>query len=97
MRESEIEAHLVKRVKERGGIAYKFTSLNRRSVPDRICAMPGNVIIFCELKRPGEKPTEAQAREHQRLRDLGCKVLVLDTKQAVDHWFGSDCKYFDLK
>lgn len=97
MRESDIEAHLVKRVKERGGIAYKFTSPSRRSVPDRICALPGNVIIFCELKRPGGAPTEAQTREHQRLRELGCKVLVLDTKQQVDFYFDTACRYFDLK
>jgi hypothetical protein len=34
--EKQIEAHLVKRVKEAGGIAYKFTSPQRRSVPDRL-------------------------------------------------------------
>lgn len=36
MLEKVIEAHLVKRVKEQGGIAYKFTSPQRRSVPDRL-------------------------------------------------------------
>lgn len=36
MLEKTIEAHLVKRVKERGGVAYKFTSPQRRSVPDRL-------------------------------------------------------------
>lgn len=93
MRESEIEAHLVKRVKERGGIPFKFVSVGRRSVPDRICTMPGNIILFVELKRPGAKPTDAQAREHQRLRDLGCVVLVLDSKTQVDYWFDSQCRY----
>jgi hypothetical protein len=34
--EKQIEAYLVKRVKEAGGIAYKFTSPQRRSVPDRL-------------------------------------------------------------
>ena len=95
-RESEIEKHLVKRVKERGGLPYKFVSPSRKGVPDRLCAMPGGVIVFCELKAPGEEPRPDQAREHQRLRDLGCKVLVLDTKQRIDHYFGSDCRYFDL-
>lgn len=95
-RESDIEKHLVKRVAERQGIAYKFRSPQRNGVPDRLCAMPGGVIVFAELKAPGEAPRPDQAREHQRLRDLGCKVLVLDTKQQVDHYFDSNCRYFDL-
>lgn len=96
MRESEVEKHLVKRVKERGGHAFKFTSPGRKGVPDRLCALPGGCVIFTEVKRPGEQPREDQAREHQRLRDLGMKVLVVDTKAQVDTWFSSDCRYFDL-
>lgn len=41
MLEKHIEAHLVKRVKEHGGIAYKFTSPQRRSVPDRLVLRNG--------------------------------------------------------
>lgn len=36
MLEKKVEEHLCKRVKEAGGIAYKFTSPQRRSVPDRL-------------------------------------------------------------
>ena len=96
MRESEVENYLVKRVKERGGVPYKFKSPARRGVPDRLCAMPGGLTIFVELKAPGEEPRPDQAREHQRLRDLGCKVLVLDSKLQVDHYFDSNCRYFNL-
>ena len=95
-RESEVEAHLVKRVKERLGIAYKFTSPQRRSVPDRMCVMPGGRVVFVELKRPGAKPTEQQTREHQRLRDLGATVLVLDSKTQVDHYFDTNSRYEQL-
>lgn len=35
-RESAVEHHLCANVKARGGIAYKFTSPQRRSVPDRL-------------------------------------------------------------
>lgn len=96
MRESEIEKHLVKRVKERSGHAYKFNSAGRKGVPDRICALPGGCIVFVELKKEGEEPRPDQAREHQRLRELGMKVLVIDSKQQVDFYFDSNCKYFDL-
>tara|TARA_R110000803_G_scaffold32727_7_gene71926 strand:+ start:528 stop:797 length:270 start_codon:yes stop_codon:yes gene_type:complete len=76
--ETTIESALVARVKALGGTAEKFTSPNRRSVPDRLVTLPGGVIVFVEVKRPGGKPTEAQARDHQRRRDLGCRVVVID-------------------
>jgi hypothetical protein len=96
MREREVETHLVKRVKERGGIPYKFVSPGRKGVPDRLCAMPFGLTLFVELKAPGEEPRPDQAREHQRLRDLGCRVLVIDSKQQVDFYFDSNCRYFDV-
>lgn len=86
MRESVIEAHLVKRVKDHGGEAYKFKSPNRANVPDRIVLLPGYPLTFIELKAPGEKPTPAQLREHDRLRNLGQIVKVFDSKEAVEHW-----------
>lgn len=86
VRESDIEAHLVKRVKEAGGIAYKFTSPQRRSVPDRLVLMPGGSAWFAELKAPGNVPTEAQAREHARLRALGFDVEIVDSKEIIDLW-----------
>ena len=83
MLEKTIEKALVNKVKALGGIAEKFTSPNRRSVPDRIVTLPGGRIIFVELKAPGKKPTEAQARDHERRRDLGCDVRVIDTLENV--------------
>ena len=84
MDEKTVERELVKRVKEEGGIAYKFTSPNRRSVPDRLCLLPGGKILFVECKRPGAKVTQLQAREHERLRALGFEVVVVDDKKDVN-------------
>ncbi|WP_343684035.1 VRR-NUC domain-containing protein [Asticcacaulis sp.] len=94
MRESEVEKHLFKRVKAAGGFAYKFKSPNRNNVPDRLVVLPLEVTrrarhrlpqsFFVELKRPGEEPNDGQLREHKRLRDLGQKVYVADTKERVD-------------
>ena len=81
MDEKTIERELVKRVKEEGGIAYKFTSPNRRSVPDRLCLLPGGKILFVECKRPGAKVTQLQAREHERLRQMGFDVVIVDNKK----------------
>ncbi len=84
MLERDVEAHLVKRVKEAGGMAYKFTSPGRRSVPDRLVIWPDGEVEFVELKAPGAKATPLQLREHEKLRALGQTVHVLDSKAEVD-------------
>lgn len=79
--EKDVEAALVRRVKALGGLCEKFTSPGRRSVPDRIITMPNGQIVFVELKRPGQKPTDAQLKDHERRRVLGCDVRVIDNKE----------------
>ena len=83
MLEGDVENALVRRVKKLGGTAEKFTSPGRRSVPDRLVTLPGGTIIFVELKAPGKKPTEKQARDHERRRKLGCDVRVIDSVEAA--------------
>lgn len=85
MRERDIETYFVKRVKDEGGIAYKFTSPARRSVPDRL-VVHARGVFFVELKAPGEKPTDAQLREHKRLRSYGAHVSVVASRDEVDCW-----------
>tara|TARA_R110000868_G_scaffold244624_1_gene500980 strand:- start:452 stop:718 length:267 start_codon:yes stop_codon:yes gene_type:complete len=87
MLEKDIEAAFVRRVKALGGTAEKFTSPNRRSVPDRMVMLPGGVVVFVELKAPGKKPTEAQARDHNRRRAMGFVVNVIDNMRDA-HNFG---------
>ncbi|MNO85003.1 VRR-NUC domain protein [compost metagenome] len=84
MLERDIEAYLVKRCKEIGALADKFTSPQRRSVPDRLITFSGRV-LFVELKATGKKPTEAQVRDHDRRRAAGAEVVWLDSKEQVDH------------
>lgn len=83
MLERKIEQALVYRVKELGGTCEKFVSPGRRSVPDRLVTLPGGKVIFVELKAPGNKPTEAQQRDHERRRALGCEVRVIDNMDDV--------------
>jgi hypothetical protein len=83
MLERDIEAYLVKRCKEIGALADKFTSPSRRSVPDRLITFNGRV-LFVELKATGKKPTEAQVRDHERRRAAGAEVAWLDSKEGVD-------------
>jgi len=83
MLEEDVERALVQRVKSLKGTAEKFTSPGRRSVPDRLVTLPGGTIIFVELKAPGRKPTDKQARDHERRRAMGCDVRVIDTVEEA--------------
>lgn len=83
MLERDIEAYLVKRCKEIGALADKFTSPQRRSVPDRLITFGGRV-LFVELKATGKKPTEAQVRDHDRRRAAGATVLWTDSVDGCE-------------
>ena len=84
MLEKQIEAALVRRVKELGGLCEKFVSPGRRSVPDRIVTLPGGRIVFVELKAPGKGPTELQERDHWRRRKLDCEVVVINSIEGAN-------------
>ena len=91
-REKQIEARLIKRTKEHGGIAFKFTSPGRRSVPDRVMVVPCfDAITFVEAKRPGEVLTGSQEREHIRIRAAGGDVYTVDSYEQIDALFFALC------
>jgi hypothetical protein len=76
--EKQIEAKVCDYAKSKGVLAYKFTSPARAAVPDRLFIAPDGRVWFCEFKREGQKPTGAQEREHQRLREQKVNVFVID-------------------
>ena len=78
MLEKQIEAKVCDYAKERGLLVYKFTSPARAAVPDRMFVLPNGKIFFCEFKCGGQKPTQAQEREHHRLRQHKVVVYVID-------------------
>ena len=78
MLEKQIEAKVCDYARSKGWLAYKFTSPARAAVPDRLMISPSGKCVFIEFKRAGEKPTPAQAREHDRLRDQKVAVFVID-------------------
>lgn len=92
--ERDIEKRLCERVEACGGTAEKFKSPERASVPDRIVSWPEcwehdcepcpASVCFVECKRPGEEPTTAQARDHERRRAMGFRVYVVDTYKKVE-------------
>lgn len=87
MLEKQIEAKVCDYAKSKGLLVYKFTSPARAAVPDRLFIRNGRV-FFVEFKRSGQKPTDAQHREHERLRQQNVNVFVIDNvedgKVAID-------------
>jgi hypothetical protein len=92
MRESDIEKHLVKRVKELGGEVRKVNWIGRRGAPDRIVMLPIDDLcperdrpaVWVELKATGKKPEPHQLREHDRMRRMGQRVEVIDSTEGVE-------------
>jgi hypothetical protein len=100
MRESTIEAYLVARVKELGGECRKVSWQGRKGAPDRLVMLPGqdsilnfksSRTVWVELKAEGlaalfpHTPHERQQhREHERMRAMGQRVVVVDSYAGVD-------------
>lgn len=83
MKEREVEASLVKAVKNRNGLALKFVSPGFSGVPDRIVLLRGGHIGFVELKRPGEKMRVLQEKRKRQLEELGFSVFTVDRKEEI--------------
>lgn len=83
MRERIIEQHLVKAVKNSGGIAPKLVCPGFDGMPDRLVLLPGGKIGFVEVKASGKEPRPLQVARHGLLRRLGFKVYVLDAPEQI--------------
>jgi hypothetical protein len=86
MLEKNIEAHLVKRVKEIGGIAYKFVSPAHRGVADRVVCLPNGVVWFVELKAPGGRLSPLQKVFEDDMARLRQRYVCLWSNEQVDAW-----------
>jgi len=83
VRESDLEARLVRGVKSVGGQAYKFVSPGSVGVPDRLVVLPGGKIIFVELKADGGRLSQMQVYWIAQLRGLGADVQVVKGAEDV--------------
>ena len=97
MRERDIEAQLVKRVKQLGGEIRKVKWVGRDGAPDRVVMLPLDQVDWCrstiwvELKAPGGAATfpanaheRKQQREHVRMRRMGQRVEVVDSFERIE-------------
>ena len=96
--EGKVEDYFVEQCEANGALVRKLAYIGRRGAPDRMVVWPPEdrnsynpdlfttFVDFVELKAERKKPNDHQEREHKRLRDLGCNVFVIDSKEAVDNY-----------
>lgn len=83
-KEKNLESRLRDRIKQLGGWSIKLLSLHISGLPDRLCLLPGGKLFFAEIKTTNKKPRKIQLVVHNKLRDLGFKVYVLDSTEKIN-------------
>lgn len=83
MRESSIESKLVRMVRERGGLCFKFVSPGNPGVPDRIVITPTGRTVYVELKTETGRLAAIQKWQHEELRKRGADVRTLKGLEQV--------------
>ena len=81
--EKYLERKLNEAVKRLGGESIKLEARLRAGLPDRMLLLPNGLIIFVELKTKGKKPTRIQTLTHERFRELGFWVVVIDNYNSL--------------
>lgn len=85
MKESTIERAVVKYAKEQGCLVYK---LYGKHDPDRLFVAPDGHAFFIEFKAPNCVPRPGQLHTHQKIREAGHMVYVIDDRtrgeQVID-------------
>lgn len=83
MKESQIESYLVRKVKEHGGLCYKFVSPGNPGVPDRIIITPTGKTIYVELKTDIGRLAKVQKWQRSEMTKRGADVRALFGLDAV--------------
>ncbi len=83
MLEKEIERRMVKMVRERGGLCYKFVSPSNPGVPDRLIITPDGRVIFVEIKTDIGRLAKIQKWQISEMQKRGADVRVVKGWDAV--------------
>jgi len=83
--EKSVEAIFARRVRELGGISYKFAPVVAGN-PDRIVLMPDGWVGFVELKAEGGALSPVQRLWHARAAALGTVVEVVTGPVEARRW-----------
>jgi len=90
--ESKLRAKLRERVMAYGGEVRAVKWLGRRNAPDVLVLMPyvegiRDRAYHCFVETKGtETVSDAQLREHKRMCEAGCQVILCRNEQELDAW-----------
>ena len=80
--EKKVETAAKRWARDHGWYVRKFTSPAHRSVPDDLFVKDSRV-VFIEMKKPGETPTDNQWDEIEEIRDHGGEADWADSVDRV--------------
>lgn len=84
-RESKVEKDIRRYAEATRWWQAKFTSPSKNGVPDRVFIRKG-IVLWMEVKRPGEEPT---AQQYLRMKDMkkhGAIVCWVDNFNDAKKW-----------
>lgn len=88
MLEAIVKSKTIQAAKAAGYTHYNFVSPGRRGVPDNFFVKKFRRIIFVEFKQLEGSEHNDQAREQQRLRDMGFEVYTVWSASQGREIFG---------
>lgn len=81
--EKWLERQFCTAVRVAGGIPVKLTDMTRSGLPDRLALLPGGRVMLAEIKSKGERPRPLQEYMITKIREMGFKVYVIDSYEAL--------------
>ena len=88
VRERDVESYLESALGKIGVPCYKFDPTNRNGMPDRIIPLPGERVLWVEMKTDNGRLSSIQKLRHLELNRLGHKVVVIWSREDVDELVG---------
>ena len=82
--ERDVERYLVRKVEELGLRVYKFVPDQAPGMPDRVILLPGQRVLWVELKTEGGRLAKLQRYRHLELSKQGHNVCTVWSKDDVD-------------
>lgn len=82
MKESDIQASIIKYIKAIGGFTFKVITSNTSGVPDVICCVNGKFVAL-EIKLPGKKATELQNYKISEIQKAGGIAQVVTSLEEA--------------
>lgn len=93
VREREVESHLTKLCEAAGLPIFKFLPDQAPGMPDRMILLPGQQVVWVELKKPaGGRVAKLQQYRHKKLAEAGHRVVVVWTKEQAEELVAEICR-----